>query len=54
MIKKRLKCPKCGKVLCEGYSPRIISITCPCGHVIYLKKREQKDTTVSDIVERFL
>lgn len=41
MIKERLKCPQCGKVLFRGYSAAIISVTCPCGCTIDLKHRQK-------------
>lgn len=49
MIKKDLKCPKCGKTLLRGYSAAIYSVSCRCGGTIYLK-----DNGKVDMVEGFV
>ena len=47
MIKKDLKCPKCGKTLLRGYSATIYSVVCKCGGNIYLKDNGKIDTVDS-------
>ena len=37
MIKKDLKCPRCGKTLLRGYSMAVLSVTCKCGCCTDLK-----------------
>ena len=37
MIKKDLKCPRCGKTLLRGYSMAVSSVTCKCGCCTDLK-----------------
>ena len=36
MIKKQVKCPRCGKVLLRLYSTATKSVTCTCGHTTKL------------------
>ena len=44
MIMKRIKCPKCGKYLLQGYSYAVIGVSCTCGHYVDLKNgRIQND-----------
>lgn len=46
LIKKRLKCTKCGKELLQVYSTAVKSVTCnKCGSTVVLKttKREDND-----------
>ena len=45
IIMKRIKCPKCGKYLLQGYGHTVISIACACGGYIELKNGK----IVSDI-----
>lgn len=45
MIKKQVKCPRCGKVLLRLYSTAIKSITCTCGYTVSLKHKEAKNDT---------
>ena len=40
MIKKQVKCPRCGKVLLRLYSTATKSVTCTCGHTTNLKHKE--------------
>lgn len=46
MIKKQVKCPRCGKVLLRLYSTAIKSVTCTCEFTVNLKQKEEakKDT----------
>lgn len=43
MIKRQVKCPRCGKVLLRSYSTAIRSITCSCGNTIDMKKFHKED-----------
>ena len=45
MIKKDLKCPKCGKSLLRMYSTSIVAVTCKCGCIVNLRrdKKQQED-----------
>ena len=45
MIMKRIKCPKCGKYLLQGYSYAVISIGCSCGSYIELKNGKVRSDT---------
>lgn len=40
MIKKQVKCPRCGKVLLRLYSTAVKSVTCSCGYTTNLKHKE--------------
>ena len=40
MIKRHVKCPRCGKPLLHVYSPAITGVVCTCGFYINLKKRK--------------
>ena len=42
MIKKQVKCPRCGKVLLRCYSATVRAVMCPCGYILYLKQKEGK------------
>lgn len=44
MIKKQVKCPRCGKVLLRMYSTAVISVTCKCGYCINLKQQDTKES----------
>ena len=37
MKDKRIKCPKCGRVLAFGCAYAAVAIECSCGHRTYLK-----------------
>lgn len=37
MIMKRIKCPKCGKYLLQGFSYAVVSVGCSCGGYVELK-----------------
>ena len=43
VIKRQVKCPRCGKVLLRAYSTAIRSITCSCGNTIDMKKFHKED-----------
>ena len=43
MIKKDLKCPRCGKTLIRGYSTSVAYIMCRCGAEINLKENGRID-----------
>lgn len=43
VIKRQVKCPRCGKVLLRSYSTAIRSITCSCGYYINMKKFHKED-----------
>lgn len=45
MVKKQLKCPRCGKVLMRMYSRAVLSATCSCGCYINLKKDNKEKET---------
>jgi ribosomal protein L37E len=45
MIKKQVKCPRCGKVLLRLYSVQIKSVTCTCGYTIDMKHHKEDDKT---------
>lgn len=38
MINKRIKCPKCGRPLLQGYSYAVVGIQCSCGHYMDIKE----------------
>lgn len=43
MVKKQVKCPRCGKVLLRLYSTVIHSVTCSCGYTIDLKHMKSQE-----------
>ena len=46
MIKKDLKCPRCGKTLLRGYSMAVVAVTCKCGAHIDIKRKDDTQRTV--------
>ncbi len=39
MVKHKIVCPRCGKVLCHSCSIKLISITCKCGYTVRFTKK---------------
>lgn len=37
MVKKQLKCHRCGKLLLREYGKAILSVTCVCGYTMRVK-----------------
>lgn len=40
MIKRQVKCPRCGKSLLRGYTTAVTGVMCTCGQYINLKTRK--------------
>lgn len=41
MIKKRIKCPRCGKPLLQGYGTAVKEVICTCGYVLNVKNLKE-------------
>lgn len=41
MYAKRLKCPKCGRTLCNSVGKSVVSVECSCGEVVYPKEQRE-------------
>lgn len=44
MIKKQVKCPRCGRTLLRLYSPKVHSVKCTCGYITYFERHKETQT----------